>query len=161
MGIVGRKEKQLWARLLGHPTDVFERKRCEANLSTNEIRGQHAQLLQPRLGFAKGSERRVEVVQQSRHPARAEFDNAAAKRRELIEDAVENHGAQEVGRGVMQRREIFAAQVLPASEPVRHPRIAVLVIGGRQQMAAADVEHERHPRLGEHGPKGFEVAMGW
>ena len=84
---------------------------------------------------------------------------AAAELGVALEDAVERHAGEEALGRVVQHREVLGPQVLPATEPVLGPRLAVAVERLGEQLAAADVQHERHARLGEAGPDRIEIDV--
>ena len=66
-----------------------------------------------------------------------------------FEHPVEHEAGEEPLRRVMDDREVLGSQVLAPAEPVCRARQAVVVECARQQLAAAHVEDERDPRLGE------------
>ena len=101
----------------------------------------------------------VHIAQQSRHPRGAQLDGAAAQARVALEDTVEGQAGQKALGRMMQHGKVLGPQVLAAAQPVLGHGAAVVVEGLGQQLAAADVEDERHARLGQTGPHRFDVDV--
>src|SRR5580693_2005940 len=59
----------------------------------------------------------------------------------------------------MHHREVLAPEVFAATEPVDRTRTAVRVELLGQQLAASDVQHERHAGFSETGPYRLEVDV--
>ena len=77
-----------------------------------------------------------------------------------LEYAVEGEAGEEALGRVVDHRQVLAAQVLAAAEPILRAGATVLVVALRQELPAADVRHEGATGLGQGRPEGLQVGVG-
>ena len=122
--------------------------------------GISGELLEQRLELRERSVRVVEVAQHARHPARAELDGRAAKRgwrsnTPSMARQARNRSGEWCSTGKSLARRFSPP---PSQSFGRGSAVVVERLG--QQLAAADVQHERHAGFGEPGPDRLEVDVG-
>ena len=113
-----------------------------------------------RLGAGPDVHRVVQATDGVRHPAGAQFDDAAPEIRELFQHAVQHQHGNEPLRGLEDHRQILGADHLGAAAGALALRAAVVhPLVGNGQRGTADMQDERRTGLFQPPPDGIVIGM--
>src|SRR6266542_3280041 len=157
--VVRREHEQLRPGLLDHPAHRLTRERRELEMPADVLGGRELERAQRLLGPLECALAVVELAQPGHDPRRALLDASASELREAIEQPVVDEDAQEQRRRVRDGEEVLRADVLAATEVIRHRHVVVVERRIQETAAAADVEHEGDVRLAQRVPEAVEVGV--
>src|SRR5262245_60935835 len=126
VGIVGREEADLLARLLDDPADRLVRIGRHANLAAHVLARAELKPAETLLVPAEGADRRVELAHPARDPRRPLLDDADLEAREAFQDAVDDERRQHLHGWERDRHVVDRPEVLGAAVEVRNRRQPVL-----------------------------------